>query len=140
MLTDAALQATVVDALASTPEVDSSHIGVSSHAGAVTLTGEVESYPELRRAERAVLAVPGVSAVAQELTVSCVWAPATDADIALLTGGTLASDAVKASVHDHTVTLSGTVPTVEARTAAEHSVRHLRGVVGVVNAITVAPD
>ena len=56
-MTESELQAAVTAELEWTPSVRSTHIGVAVHGGAVTLTGEVESYPEMRLAERAALRV-----------------------------------------------------------------------------------
>jgi osmotically-inducible protein OsmY len=143
--TDSELQAAVVDELEWTPSVNSSHIGVSADHGAITLSGEVTSYPEKHNAEKAALRVRGVHAVAAEITVRNNWGAGNDIDIAREASEALEravdvpSDSVKASVEKQFITLSGPVAWQFQRVAAERAVRYLRGVTGVANTITVTP-
>jgi osmotically-inducible protein OsmY len=80
--TDAELQAAVIDELEWTPSVNSTRIGVSVHHGAVTLSGEVDTYPQRFLAEKAALRVRGVTAVAEDVTVQNDWAARNDTDVA----------------------------------------------------------
>jgi osmotically-inducible protein OsmY len=128
---DAELKAAVVDELQWTPGVDSTYIGVSVTDGAVTLSGEVESYPEKSLAEKAVQRVRGVTAIAEEITVRDTWGAA-DTDIAREAGEALqrsvdVPDTVRATVHGRVVTLSGVVEWQYQRAAAARAVRHLKG-------------
>jgi osmotically-inducible protein OsmY len=140
---DADLKTAVVDELEWTPSIDSTHIGVSVDTGAVTLSGEVRTYPEKVLAAKAVQRVHGVTAIAQEITVRSGWTT-TDSDIAREAGQALervvdVPDSVKVVVHDQAVTLSGVVEWHYQHDAAERAVRHIKGVTGVVNAITIRP-
>jgi osmotically-inducible protein OsmY len=142
--TDAELKDAVADELGWTPSVNSDHIGVAVDNGAVTLSGEVNTYPERLQAEKAVLRVRGVTAVAEEITVRNTWGAANDADVAREASQALeravnVPDSVKAVVHDHFITLSGPVTWHYQREAAERAVRYLRGVSGVHNALTIKP-
>ena len=141
---DTELKTAILAELSWTPSVNSTHIGVSVDQGAVTLSGEVESFPERLLAEQAAMRVYGVTAIAEELTVRSNWGTANDSDIARDAGHALASavnvpTGVKASVHEHRVTLSGTVHWHFQREAAMQAVCYLKGVDGVVNAIVLEP-
>jgi osmotically-inducible protein OsmY len=112
---------------------------------AVTLSGEVDSYPERRWAEEAVMRVHGVTAIAEEISVRSKWHATNDTDIAREAGEALdravdlPEGAITATVHDHVVTLSGHVPWNHQRDAASRAVRYLKGVANVQNAITIRP-
>jgi osmotically-inducible protein OsmY len=144
--TDHELRTAVVDELNWTPNVDVTRIGVSVNDGAVTLSGEVDSYPEKGNAEKAAFRVRGVSAVAEEIVVRSAVGGMNDTDIAREAGEALdravdiPRDAVKASVRDHIITLSGAVCWQFQRRAAERAVRYLRGVDAVRNEITIDPE
>ncbi|MGZ6855275.1 MAG: BON domain-containing protein, partial [Mycobacteriaceae bacterium] len=60
---DDELKDAVVEELRWTPSVNSTHIGVAVTDGAVTLSGEVETYPEKALAEKAAQRVRGVTAI-----------------------------------------------------------------------------
>lgn len=142
-LTDAELKAAVTEELAWTAGVNDTNIGVAVDHGAVMLSGSVGSYPERRLAENAAVRVRGVTAVAEEITVRSGWNAVNDSDIARQAGEALdravdvPDGAVLATVHEHTVTLSGQVSWNHQRKAAERSVRYIKGVVDVYNAITI---
>ena len=141
---DKDLKTAVVDELGWTPSVDSTHVGVAVNDGAVTLSGEVSSYPEKLLAGKAALRVHGVTAIAQEITVHTTWS-ANDTDIAreaaeALERATDVPESVKATVHEHAVTLTGVVDWHYQREAAERAVRHTKGVTGVLDTVTIRPS
>jgi osmotically-inducible protein OsmY len=144
--TDHELRTAVVEELDWTPSIDATRIGVAVNDGAVTLSGEVDSYPEKRLAEKAAFRVRGVSAVAEEIMVRSLLGGMNDTDIAREAGEALERavdvprEVVKASVHDHIITLSGAVPWQFQRYAATRAVRYLRGVDAVRNQITIDPE
>ena len=144
--TDAQLKTAVTEELEwSLPGVDQTHIGVAVNHGAVTLSGEVESWPEKQLAEHAALRVRGVVAVAEEITVRNSWPGINDTDIAREAGEALQRSVsvpvgtVTATVHEHAVMLEGQTTWHFQREAAEQAVRHLKGVVRVFNAIKLKP-
>lgn len=143
-ITDAELKRLVTDELTWTPSVNSTHIGVAVDQGAVTLFGEVDSYPEKLAAEQAALRVRGVVAVAEEITVRRSDAH-DDAGIAqavtraLDDAADVPPNAVKAAVHAHSIVLTGNVDWRYQRDAAARAVQYLKGVTGVTNLITVTP-
>jgi len=114
--------------------------------GVVTLSGHVDSYAKRWAAERAVKRVSGVKAVAEEIKVTL---PGTyrraDEDIALAASNILdwdywvPHDRVKVMVQNGRVTLSGDVDWYYQKERAEDAVRHLIGVLGVINSITIKP-
>lgn len=65
-----------------TPSVNSDCIGVAVTDSAVTLSGQVTSYPEKQAAISAALRVRGVTAVADEIVVQHAWGIRDDSDIA----------------------------------------------------------
>jgi osmotically-inducible protein OsmY len=146
MRVDKELQADVIRELEWEPKVDSANIGVAVDKGAVTLTGQVNSYAELMAAERAVLRVYGVLAVANELVVKLPGDRARDdSDLALAISNQMAwnasipREAIKATVAHGWVTLEGKVDWAYQSEAADKLVRGLIGVKGVTNRVIVKP-
>ena len=125
------------------PEVDASAIGVAARDGSVTLTGYIDSYAGKLAAERVAKRVRGVRAVANDIEVRLKLGR-TDADIAADAARALELYAsiprsVQAVVHDGHVTLTGGVAWLFQKRHAERVVRHISGVRGVFNHLTVAP-
>jgi osmotically-inducible protein OsmY len=142
--TDLRVRGALVRQLDWDPEVDASAIGVSAYDGVVTLTGFVDTYAEKLAAERVAKRVRGVRGVANDITVR-LMADRTDADIAhdaivcLKTRPDLA-DTIQVAVHHGHLTLTGQVVWLLQKEAAEHAVKHIRGLVGIFNHITVKPQ
>jgi osmotically-inducible protein OsmY len=125
------------------PEVDGSAVGVAAKKGTVTLTGFIDTYSGKLAAERAAKRVHGVRAVANDIGVR-LRLERTDAEIAqdaarALELRSMIPDTVQAVVHNAHVTLTGKVDWLYQKESAEKAVRHIRGVRGVLNHITVAP-
>jgi osmotically-inducible protein OsmY len=123
--------------------VDASAIGVAAKDGTVTLTGYVDTYSCKLAAEPAAKRIRGVRAVANEIEVR-PKVGRTDADIARdvvrsLELRSTVPDNVQATVHHGYVTLTGETMWEFQRRDAEKTVRHVRGVRGVVNRIGLAP-
>jgi osmotically-inducible protein OsmY len=140
------LQRDVLDELDWEPSVNAAHIGVSVSDGVVTLTGHVATYAEKLAAERAAKRVFGVHGVADELEVRLTTDHArTDEDIAQACLNALKWDVsvpenkIKVIVNKGWVDLEGEVEWRYQKDAAEHAVRHLTGVRGLSNLITVKP-
>jgi osmotically-inducible protein OsmY len=124
-------------------EVDASAIGVTARENVVTLTGFVDSYAAKLAAERIAKRVAGIRAVANDIQVR-LRLERTDAEIAADAARALDLRApllksVQAVVHNGHLTLTGRVSTLFHRAIAEKAVRHIRGLKGAVNHITVAP-
>jgi osmotically-inducible protein OsmY len=143
---DKELQTNVTDELLYDPSIDAAHLGVSANDGVVTLSGDVGSLPERHAAKRAAMRVWGVKAVADDMMVRDPDTPGTiDADIGDAASQMLSwavdvpSDTVKASVRDHTITLSGTVTWQYQREAAARAVMYIKGVTAVTNTISLTP-
>ena len=143
---DWVLQQRVTDELEFEPSVNAAHIGVSVREGVVTLSGHVESYVEKFAAERTARRVRGVKAIAQQLEVRLPFEHKTADDeiaaraVRMLDWNAAVPDGrISVKVEHGTVTLNGTVDWDYQRAAAEHDVRKLTGVKGVLNDIMVVP-
>ena len=146
MKRDSELQQDVLDELRNEPSVDASQIGVSAHAGVVTLTGSVPSYAEKYTAEQTAKRVYGVTAVADDIDVQLPdGSKRSDSDIAaaavqaLRTDSMIPDERIKVTVDKGWVTLDGKVDWHYQRNAAEDAIRRLVGVKRVSNSITVTP-
>jgi osmotically-inducible protein OsmY len=137
------LQEHVQNELLWDPQVTSNHIGVTSTEGVVTLSGFVPSYAERMAAERAALRVQGARGVANDLIVK-LSGDRIDPDVArdaveALKYNLSVPKTVKVAVRDGYITLEGTCEWGFQRHAAETAVRHLPGLKGVNNLITITP-
>ena len=146
MKTDSQLQQDVSKELQWEPSVHAARIGVEVKDGVVTLAGQVDSYSEKWNAERAAQRVPGVKAMTTELKVHLTsLSQRTDADIAaavknvLEWTSSLPAGAIQVMVEGGWVTLSGDVDWHFQRQATRDSVRHLLGVTGVSDQISLTP-
>lgn len=144
MKTDSQVQQDVMAELRFEPAVDSTRIGVEVKDGVVTLAGHVSSFSEKCAAERAAQRVLGVKALAVEMDVALPMPSGrSDADIArsvelaLRWTQGLEKEPVKVMVEDGWVTLSGQVEWDFLRRIATGAVRHLMGVRGVSDSITL---
>lgn len=145
MSTDAELKQDVLAELLWEPSVHTAHIGAVAHDGVVTLSGHVASYAEKRGAEAAAGRVRGVKALTDELEVHPPGNGEMRDDKQLAAAildrlswnTSIPPDAVKVEVERGWVTLSGTVTWHFQSQAAEAEIRHLTGVTGISNLITV---
>jgi osmotically-inducible protein OsmY len=146
MKTDSQLQSDVIAELAWEPSIHSEEIGVEVKGGVVTLAGHVGTYSEKLEAERAVIRVVGVKALAVEIDVRLPGSNVrTDGDIARAVENVLQwttclpTDSVKIKVEAGWVTLLGEVHWDYQRKAAVDAVRYLMGVKGVSDLIAIKP-
>jgi osmotically-inducible protein OsmY len=146
MKSDRDLQNEVLAALEWEPGVKAAHIGVTVSDGVVTLRGTLSTLQEKRIAESAARHLVGVRAVANDLDVSPTGnAVRSDSAIAEVAANALEWDsavpdgAVKVTVRNGWVTLTGTVAHQFEKSAAELVVHRLYGVKGLANSIDVKP-
>lgn len=142
--TDSQIQRDVMQELEWDPSVSHAHIGVSVSNGVVSLSGTVPSYSEKSAAERAAQRVADVKAVVEKIDVKLPSSSERDdQDIAhavLQQFGwniQVPEKDIKVTVEDGWVTLKGEVTWDFQRTAAESSIRHLTGVKGILNNLTL---
>ena len=147
MKTDAELQQHVLDELKWEPTIHAAEIGVAVKDGVVTLSGSVDSYGKKWAAGCAAKRVFGVKAVPEEIKVTLAGSyKRADKDIAQTATNVLAwnhwipNNRVKVMVQDGRITLSGDVDWYYQKQLAEDVVRHLIGVSGVINSITIKPS
>lgn len=126
------------------PSVTAAHIGVTARDGVITLSGHVHRFAEKQEAQAAALRVKGVNAVAEEIEVKLPsdsqWSDDEIAKAALNRldwDSTVPKGAIKVTVQDGFVTLTGKVNWHFEQNAAEQDIRLLWGVVGVSNQITL---
>jgi osmotically-inducible protein OsmY len=143
---DSQLQRDVIEELRWDPSVGRLEIGVACKDGVVTLSGNVDSYSRKYTAVKAAERVSGVKAVAEEMKVvlpSSSIRPDTDIAHMVVNGLHWAIDVpeegIQARVDDGWVWLEGQVEWQYQRSAAERAVRHLTGVKGVTNLISIKP-
>ena len=143
---DRQLQLDVLDELRWEPGVKATDIGVTVKDGVVMLEGTVESYAEKWAAEEAVKRLPGVKALAMDIEVKLPGSSErSDTDIAQAAENSLKWDVavphkqIKVSVERGFVTLEGEVDWQFQKSAADRAVRHLKGVKGLNNFITIKP-
>ena len=146
MRTDTELQRGVMEALAWEPSIDAAGIGVSAESGIVVLTGIAKSLPQKWTAVRVAQRVAGVKAVTDAIIVKLPGdSERSDADIARAAVNALdwnvsvPRNRVKVVVEHGRITLEGEVRFHYEKIAAERAVRHLIGVTGVSNLISVKP-
>jgi osmotically-inducible protein OsmY len=146
MKTDTELQRDVMSELKWEPTIHAAEIGVAVKDGVVTLSGNVDSYGKKWAAHRAAMRVYGVTAIAEEIKVTLAGSyKRADKDIAQWATNVLdwnhwiPRNRVKVMVQDGRITLSGDVDWYYQKERAEDAVRHLVGVLGVNNSITIKP-
>jgi osmotically-inducible protein OsmY len=146
MPNDNRLQQAVLEELNWEPSVTAAHIGVTANAGVVTLSGHVESFAQKHAAEAAVRRVKGVKAIAEEIEVRLPYdTKRSDDEIARAAIGrfewdvSIPRDAIKVSVEQGWITLTGEVDWHYQKDAASMDVRALFGVTGVSDQITIKP-
>ena len=143
MSTDAQLKTAVMEALEWEPTVTAEDITVVAENGIVTLSGSVPYFVEKCSAERATQHVTGVKAIVEQLVVNISGMhQRTDLDLAKAVVDTLSwnvwvPDEVVATIADGWVTLTGEISLSYQRNAAGDCLKHLIGVKGILNLITL---
>jgi osmotically-inducible protein OsmY len=146
MRSDSEIERDVREELKWDPNLDAEDIAISVKDGVVTLAGFTKSYSDRLEAEHAAKRVAGVHAVANDIEVrlpSIDQRPdpeiARDAIANLKAQLPASHDRIKLIVKDGWLTLEGAVEWQYQKTTAENAVRHVRGVKGVTNVISVKP-
>jgi osmotically-inducible protein OsmY len=128
------------------PDINADDIAVSVKNGVVTLAGFVRSYAQKWQAERDAKRVAGVVGVANDIQVRLPAVDqrpdpeiARDAVSAIKTQLPYSADSIKVVVNDGWITLEGDVEWKYQKDRAEEAVRHVKGVKGVMNLLTLKP-
>jgi osmotically-inducible protein OsmY len=144
--TDSELKRDVEQELKWDPDIDATDIAVAAKNGVVTLTGFVRSYTQKYQAERDAKRVAGVIGLANDIEVRLPAIDkrpdpeiARDAVAALKFDLPYSYEKIKAVVKSGWVTLEGEVEWNFQRERAESAVRRVKGVLGVINMITLKP-
>ncbi|GLU33765.1 BON domain-containing protein [Trinickia caryophylli] len=147
MKTDDVLKQEVCDELEWDPTFDASAVSVAVTDGIVKLEGHVPSFAQKVALEKAVQRVAGVRAFVVEVAVARPAAEVQDDEtvaqavraVLEATEG-LPRGAITVAVERGCITLTGTLGWGHQRRAAELATARVRGVVGVVNLISVRAD
>ncbi len=140
------LEANVRDQLTGDASLDSSRVKVDADGTSVVLSGVVDSLHQKLRAAEDAGRLTGVHAVRNDLIVNKAHDRVSDADLkataqaGLDANGLVPKDALTVTVDDGWITLAGNVRHYYQRQAAEHVVRHLSGVQGMTDKVTVSKD
>jgi len=145
--TDGEIKTDVLSELKYEPSVKVTDIGVLVNGGTVTLNGYATSYAEKWNAVKTAKRVAGVRAIADEIEVKYPESmKRTDGDIAAAAANhiewsswSIPPGAVQVTVREGWITLEGQMEWDYQRNAAEGAVRHLAGVKGVSNSMTIKP-
>lgn len=127
------------------PELDLREVEVEAERHEVLLRGRVDSLAARAEAENIAASTPGVREVLNAIAVGGSGETLTAAEIRtavesrLSLAPTTRALKIDVLVEDSTVTLSGTVPTDEARQDAEEIARTVESVDGVRNRLAVSP-
>jgi osmotically-inducible protein OsmY len=153
MKSDERLQRDVIEALKWEPllmETSSTmyaELGVTAKDGVITLTGHVDSYPKKMAVEHAAKHVPGVRAIAEEIDVPHTHPNRiSDTEIAhsavraLRECDAVPNDRITISVEHGCVKLEGNVEFQFEKDEARREIEELRGVMRIINLITVQAD
>lgn len=142
MKTDSELKSDVLAELIWDPLVPDTRVGVAVHDGVVSLTGHLDTYAEKVAIKRAVERVSGVKAIVLELEVTpSGHHQPNDTEIAaaiehaLRWNTAVPQEQIQVTVEKGQVTLRGELEWNFQRRAAEQTIRHLSGVVGIVDNI-----
>jgi osmotically-inducible protein OsmY len=144
MKTNDALQRDVLNAIKWEPLLHASDIGVTAMDGIVTLTGSVDSYAKKMEAEHAAKNVAGVNAVVEKIELKFAGHEkksdndfAIDIVSALKWKWEVPSDKISVTVEKGWVTLEGELLWNFQKLAAVAAIKHLPGLTGISNKLTV---
>jgi osmotically-inducible protein OsmY len=136
----------VLDELLWDDTIDASRITASADDGRVVLGGKVNFFHEKWNAGEDAWRITGVRDVVNEIEVDLSTRDLLDDDLAssaraaLDANGLVPKGEVKIAVTDGWVAMTGNVHHYYERQAAEHVVRHLRGIGGFTDDVTVSND
>jgi osmotically-inducible protein OsmY len=136
----------VLDELLWDDSIDASRITVTADDGRVALGGTVNYFHEKWNAAEDARRINGVREVVNDITVDTAQRKVLDDDLAqsakagLDANGLVPKGLIRIDVSDGWVAMSGNVHHYYERQAAEYVVRHLRGLAGFTDDVTVARD
>lgn len=147
MKSDKKIQQDVLDELNWDPAINAAKLGVEVSNGVVHLVGSVDTYSEKWKAERAVLRVIGVRALAVGVEVCLLHLhERTDTDIAeavkniIDNSSYLINNRIQLMVEDGWVTLFGEVNWAYQRGVVDDLIKDVNGVRGITNKICTIPE
>lgn len=144
MKMDSDIEKNVKEELKWSPGLSTNDIAVSVKSGVVSLTGFTHNYADKYDAERAAKRVAGVVGVANDIEVRLSEERADpeitrDAVAAIKTRLPVSYERIKVVTRTGWITLEGEVEWQYQKQTAENAVRHVKGVKGVSNLISLNP-
>jgi osmotically-inducible protein OsmY len=141
---DLQLENDIRGALTWVPSLRSERIVVTSKECVITLTGTVDSVEKKMEVEKTAKAVPGVTAVMNGVEIRCD-SQVTKADHEIVlelqkhvgANWDIPDHKITASVENGWITLRGDLEWAYQKDAAQAATRHIKGVTGVSNEITI---
>jgi osmotically-inducible protein OsmY len=140
------MESDIREALDYDPRLNDSRIVVKADDGRVTLSGAVETYPEVELAARDARYAMGVKAIDNQLVVGLMGDVIADVEVAAAAREALDRDrivphgSVQVIVENGWVVLTGEVRHHFQRQAAHHAVGRAPGVLGVANRISLTDE
>jgi len=145
-MNDFTLRRRILDELEFLPHIDASAIGVTFEKGVVVLTGHVRTYSEKIAVERAVQAVKGVLALAEELEVRVSGPDAVEDSVIasrcldlVRWNSTVCDEPIHIKVQHGWVTIRGNVEWQYQKEAVQSLIEQLQGVSRIDNFLVVQP-
>jgi osmotically-inducible protein OsmY len=145
-MSNAQITRDVLDELLWDDRIDASGVTVTADDGTVVLGGMVNFYHEKWNAGEDANRVQGVRGVVNEIEVDTAAREVRDDELeaaaraGLDANGLVPKGAIKIAVEDGRVAMSGNVHHYYEREAAEHVIRHLRGLADFTDLVTVSQD
>jgi osmotically-inducible protein OsmY len=136
----------VLDELLWDDTIDASRITVTADDGRIVLGGTVNYYHEKWNATEDAARINGVRDVVNEIAVDAAARKVLDDDLALSAraaldaNGLVPKGTITIDVSDGWVAMTGNVHHYYERQAAEYVIRHLRGLAGFTDDVTVSHD
>lgn len=145
-MSDLSLRKNILDELEFRPDINPANVGVAVENGVVTLTGHVSTYVQKNAIDRAVAAVKGVRAIAEEIEVRPTSQNRVTGDMIAARAANIISwtanvpeGSIKIKVQAGWITLEGQVDWQYERESILRAIHKLSGVVGVTNILTLRP-
>jgi osmotically-inducible protein OsmY len=145
-MSNAQITRDVLDELLWDDRIDASHVTVTADNGTIVLGGSVDYYHEKWNAGEDASRVTGVTNVLNEIVVDAAARKEHDDELVaaaragLDANGLVPKGAISVTAEDGRIVMSGNVHHYYELQAAEHVIRHLRGLTDFTDLVTVSQD
>jgi osmotically-inducible protein OsmY len=145
-MSNAQITRDVLDELLWDDRIDASRVTVTADDGTVLLGGKVDYYHEKWNAGEDANRILGVTSVVNDIVVDAAARKVHDDELAaaaragLDANGLVPKGAITVNAEDGRIVMSGNVHHYYEQQAAEHVIRHLRGISDFTDLVTVSQD